>query len=154
MATNTGKNHRAGEVRERSQVRNPRTGDYAPTEDRSAWSRSERCSRAFTALQFAGSRAGSGRRRGAIIEWVFGDAQQRVLRPGPGQFDMASLRHELAATLSGWSADRSGTRTDNPQARGDRVIEPGSVGQAPILWFSHLWPSDGGRGDGHWPGGR
>lgn len=28
MATNTGKNHREGEVRERSQVRNPRTGDY------------------------------------------------------------------------------------------------------------------------------
>jgi hypothetical protein len=28
MATNTGKNYREGEVRERSQVRNPRTGDY------------------------------------------------------------------------------------------------------------------------------
>jgi hypothetical protein len=28
MATNTGKNHREGEVCERSQVRNPRTGDY------------------------------------------------------------------------------------------------------------------------------
>lgn len=28
MATNTGKNYREGEVRERSQVRNPRTGDF------------------------------------------------------------------------------------------------------------------------------
>jgi hypothetical protein len=28
MAKNTGKNHREGEVRERSQVRNPRTGDF------------------------------------------------------------------------------------------------------------------------------
>lgn len=28
MATNTGKHHREGEVRKRSQVRNPRTGDY------------------------------------------------------------------------------------------------------------------------------
>jgi len=28
MATNTGKNHREGEVRGRSQVQNPRTGDY------------------------------------------------------------------------------------------------------------------------------
>jgi hypothetical protein len=28
MATNTGKNYREGEVRERSQVQNPRTGDF------------------------------------------------------------------------------------------------------------------------------
>jgi len=28
MAKNTGKNYREGEVRERSQVRNPRTGDF------------------------------------------------------------------------------------------------------------------------------
>ena len=28
MATNTGKNHREGEVRGRSQIRNPRTGDF------------------------------------------------------------------------------------------------------------------------------
>jgi hypothetical protein len=28
MATNTGKNFREGEVRGRSQVRNPRTGDF------------------------------------------------------------------------------------------------------------------------------
>jgi hypothetical protein len=28
MATNTGKGYRQGEVRERSQVKNPRTGDF------------------------------------------------------------------------------------------------------------------------------
>lgn len=35
----------------------PRTGDYAPTEQRSPWSRSDRRYRALTALGFAGSRA-------------------------------------------------------------------------------------------------
>jgi hypothetical protein len=35
MATNTGKGFRKGEVRTRSQVENPRTGDWVKRDDRS-----------------------------------------------------------------------------------------------------------------------